>query len=230
MPDRALLGVDGARQPGVAAPRPPQQGQDGERLEHAGPRRVVRHRAPCTASPRARRRGRRRAPGDVTRAPSRRTVLDRSLARTAARAVRVLGRPRRDPRTGGRRVASPSGPRVRSGPWRDEGTGSIGVADEVIVDARAWQILFITSVSIFLVAMDVTIVSVALPGIRDSFDEPATALAWVFTSYNITFAALLLVGRQARRPVGPPRGVPRRARAVRRRLARSRPSPRTSRC
>ena len=27
-------------------------------------------------------------------------------------------------------------------------------------------------------------------------------LAWVFTSYNITFAALLLVGRQARRPDG----------------------------
>jgi EmrB/QacA subfamily drug resistance transporter len=57
---------------------------------------------------------------------------------------------------------------------------------------HAWPILFITSISILLVAMDVTIVSVALPGIRDTFEEPSTVLAWVFTSYNITFAALLL--------------------------------------
>ena len=61
------------------------------------------------------------------------------------------------------------------------------------VGARAWQTLLITSVSIFLVAMDVTIVSVALPGIRDTFEEAPATLAWVFTSYNITFAALLLV-------------------------------------
>jgi EmrB/QacA subfamily drug resistance transporter len=75
----------------------------------------------------------------------------------------------------------------------DPGVGAVVTADEVVVDARAWQILLITSVSIFLVAMDVTIVSVALPGIRDSFVEPPAVLAWVFTSYNITFAALLLV-------------------------------------
>ena len=62
------------------------------------------------------------------------------------------------------------------------------------IPARAWQTLFITSVSLFLVAMDVTIVSVALPGITASFDETAkTTLAWVFTAYNITFAALLLL-------------------------------------
>ncbi len=62
------------------------------------------------------------------------------------------------------------------------------------ITARAWQTLFITSVSIFLVAMDVTIVSVALPGITKTFDDTAPAtLAWVFTAYNITFAALLLL-------------------------------------
>src|SRR5438045_3380 len=41
--------------------------------------------------------------------------------------------------------------------------------------------------------MDVTIVSVALPGITRSFKEPASTLSWVFTAYNITFAALLLL-------------------------------------
>jgi EmrB/QacA subfamily drug resistance transporter len=71
----------------------------------------------------------------------------------------------------------------------------IGVepTQDPVVGARAWQTLLITSVSIFLVAMDVTIVSVALPGIRETYDEPAPTLAWVFTSYNITFAALLLL-------------------------------------
>ena len=63
------------------------------------------------------------------------------------------------------------------------------------VGARAWHILIITSVSMMLVAMDVTIVSVALPGHprRRSTSRDAL-LAWVFTAYNITFAALLLVG------------------------------------
>jgi EmrB/QacA subfamily drug resistance transporter len=64
---------------------------------------------------------------------------------------------------------------------------------DAVVDRRAWQTLYITSVAVFLVAMDVTIVSVALPGITRSFDEPASTLSWVFTAYNITFAALLLL-------------------------------------
>jgi MFS family permease len=62
-----------------------------------------------------------------------------------------------------------------------------------------------------LVAMDVTIVSVALPGIRDSFQEPDALLAWVFTSYNITFAALSSGGQLGDR-MGPPQRLPRRAR------------------
>jgi EmrB/QacA subfamily drug resistance transporter len=74
---------------------------------------------------------------------------------------------------------------------------AVGIAADALPDIevgrRAWEILAITSVSMLLVAMDVTIVSVALPGIRESFNEPEPVLAWVFTSYNITFAALLLV-------------------------------------
>jgi EmrB/QacA subfamily drug resistance transporter len=59
---------------------------------------------------------------------------------------------------------------------------------------RAWATLFITSVSMFLVSMDVTIVSVALPEITKDFSDTATAtLSWVFTAYNVTFAALLLL-------------------------------------
>ena len=63
-----------------------------------------------------------------------------------------------------------------------------------MVGARAWPTLFITSIAMFLVSIDVTIVSVALPGIRHTFSStsPAT-LSWVFTAYNLTFAALLLL-------------------------------------
>ncbi len=59
---------------------------------------------------------------------------------------------------------------------------------------RAWATLWITSISMFLVSMDVTIVSVALPGISKDFSGTSSAtLAWVFTAYNMTFAALLLL-------------------------------------
>src|SRR3954471_22154399 len=59
---------------------------------------------------------------------------------------------------------------------------------------RAWATLWITSVSMFLVSMDVTIVSVALPDITKDFSDTSTAtLSWVFTAYNVTFAALLLL-------------------------------------
>jgi EmrB/QacA subfamily drug resistance transporter len=62
------------------------------------------------------------------------------------------------------------------------------------VSTRAWQTLLITSVSMILVAMDVTIVSVALPGIAKSFSSTSAAtLSWVFTAYNVTFAGLLLL-------------------------------------
>lgn len=74
------------------------------------------------------------------------------------------------------------------------------------VSRRSWYTLVITSIAVFLVAMDVTIVSVALPGITRSFRSPASTLSWVFTGYNITIAALLLLGgkvgdRFGRKPV-----------------------------
>lgn len=70
------------------------------------------------------------------------------------------------------------------------------------ITARAWQTLFITSVAMFLVSMDVTIVSVALPAISRSFHASPATLSWVFTAYNITFAALLLLAGKLADRVG----------------------------
>jgi EmrB/QacA subfamily drug resistance transporter len=74
-------------------------------------------------------------------------------------------------------------------------TASGGVAaSPTTQSSRAWATLFITSVSMFLVSMDVTIVSVALPDISKDFSSTSSAtLSWVFTAYNVTFAALLLL-------------------------------------
>ena len=41
-PDRALIGIDGVRQPGVRRPRPPERAENQEPVPDAGPRRVVR--------------------------------------------------------------------------------------------------------------------------------------------------------------------------------------------
>ena len=72
--------------------------------------------------------------------------------------------------------------------------GDVAQVTRPTESGRAWATLFITSVSMFLVSMDVTIVSVALPEIRREFSTTSSAtLSWVFTAYNVTFAALLLI-------------------------------------
>ncbi len=59
--------------------------------------------------------------------------------------------------------------------------------------------LAVTSAAAFLAFLDVTVVNIAFPAISAAF-APATPaeLAWVFTAYNVTFAALLIpAGRLA---------------------------------
>src|SRR5215210_4221166 len=64
---------------------------------------------------------------------------------------------------------------------------------------RRWKVLLVTAVAVFMAFLDVTIVNVAFPSIREAF--PATSLAslsWVLNAYNIVFAALLVpAGRLA---------------------------------
>jgi EmrB/QacA subfamily drug resistance transporter len=66
---------------------------------------------------------------------------------------------------------------------------------------RRWQVLLVTSVSVFMSFLDVTIVNIAFPRIHAAF--PATALghlSWILNGYAIVFAALLVpAGRLADR-------------------------------
>src|ERR671913_1768257 len=59
----------------------------------------------------------------------------------------------------------------------------------------------VTVAAAFMVALDLSIVNVAFPSIRQSFPEVSTAtLSWVLSAYSVVFGALLLgAGRIADR-------------------------------
>ena len=63
----------------------------------------------------------------------------------------------------------------------------------------ASRVLLVASFGAFLAFLDATIVNVAFPSIRESFDGASIEhLSWVLNAYNITFAAFLIVfGRLA---------------------------------
>ena len=59
--------------------------------------------------------------------------------------------------------------------------------------AHRWKVLSVTSLAIFMVFLDVTIVNIAFPSIHRSFPSTSQAsLSWVLNAYSIVFAALLL--------------------------------------
>lgn len=59
--------------------------------------------------------------------------------------------------------------------------------------AQRWKVLAVTSLAIFMVFLDGTIVNVAFPSIHRSFPSISQAsLSWVLNAYSIVFAALLL--------------------------------------
>jgi uncharacterized protein (TIGR00369 family) len=60
-------------------------------------------------------------------------------------------------------------------------------------------VLAVSSLAAFLAFLDVTIVNIAFPAIAAEFPESSAAdLSWIFTAYNVTFAALLVpAGRLA---------------------------------
>src|SRR5829696_2433977 len=64
---------------------------------------------------------------------------------------------------------------------------------------RRWRVFAVTAVAVFMAFLDVTIVNVAFPSIREDFASSSLAsLSWVLNAYNIVFAALLVpAGRLA---------------------------------
>src|SRR4051812_40288940 len=69
---------------------------------------------------------------------------------------------------------------------RRPGSGSRGLM------ARKWWTLVAVSVASFMLLLDITVVNVALPSIRDDLGGTFTDLQWVIDAYALTLAALVL--------------------------------------
>src|SRR6478735_4985557 len=65
----------------------------------------------------------------------------------------------------------------------------------MILDSRTrWLALLIVCLGDLMIVLDVTIVGVALPSIRQDLDFSETSLAWVVNAYLLTFGGFLLLG------------------------------------
>jgi MFS family permease len=56
---------------------------------------------------------------------------------------------------------------------------------------RKWWTLLVVSVATFMLLLDITVVNVALPSIRQDLGASFTDLQWVVDAYALTLAALL---------------------------------------
>ena len=64
-------------------------------------------------------------------------------------------------------------------------------------DRRTGLVLFASCLAQFMVVLDVSIVNVALPSMRDALGFDAEGLAWVINAYTLAFAGFLLLGGRA---------------------------------
>ena len=64
--------------------------------------------------------------------------------------------------------------------------------DAYVPDPRRWRALSVTLVVGFMTLLDVSIVSVALPSMRDSLASSAAGVQWVVSGYALTFGLVLV--------------------------------------
>ncbi|NSC21448.1 MFS transporter [Streptomyces albus subsp. chlorinus] len=62
---------------------------------------------------------------------------------------------------------------------------------------RLWAVVLAACAGQFLVVLDVSVVNVALPSMRDTLDLSPTGLQWVVNAYTLTFSGLMLLGGRA---------------------------------
>jgi MFS family permease len=61
-------------------------------------------------------------------------------------------------------------------------------------DPRRWFTLAIVILSVLIVALDTTVLNVAIPTILRDLDTTLPSLQWVIAGYSLTFASLLIIG------------------------------------
>ena len=65
------------------------------------------------------------------------------------------------------------------------------------LDRRAWAVLLTLCGALFLDALDVSMVGVALPSIRSDLDMSTSSLQWVVSAYVLGYGGFLLLGGRA---------------------------------
>jgi len=65
---------------------------------------------------------------------------------------------------------------------------------EITDTRRRWLALYVLCLGSLMIVLDVTIVGVALPSIRQDLDFSETSLAWVVNGYLLTYGGFLLLG------------------------------------
>src|SRR5256714_12832145 len=81
-------------------------------------------------------------------------------------------------------------------------TGSEGLT------RRAWGTLLVLCGALFLDALDVSVIGVALPSIRTDLHLSTSQLQWVVSAYVLGYGGFLLLGGRGAALVGPPRLFP----------------------
>jgi EmrB/QacA subfamily drug resistance transporter len=69
----------------------------------------------------------------------------------------------------------------------------VGTTEQPISDHNRWVALYVLCISVLMIVLDVTVVNVALPSIKDDLGFSQSSLAWVVNAYLITFGGLLLL-------------------------------------
>ena len=93
---------------------------------------------------------------------------------------------------------------------------SFGATDKLT--RLAWGTLLVLCGALFLDALDVSMMGVALPSIRNDLDMSTSSLQWVVSAYVLGYGGFLLLGGRAADLLGTAARLPDRARRVRRRL------------
>ena len=63
-----------------------------------------------------------------------------------------------------------------------------------IIPRSSWLTLAVTSIAAFMIAIETSIISLALPQLREGFpDASESKLSWIVNAYTIGVASLLLV-------------------------------------
>src|SRR6185295_13332639 len=76
---------------------------------------------------------------------------------------------------------------------------------QAMTDRNRWIALYVLCAGVLMIVLDVTIVNVALPSIKEDLGFTQSSLAWVVNAYLIAFGGLLLLAGRLGDLVGPRR-------------------------